>query len=363
MNSLQKSILDWFARHQRPLPWREDYAPWHVLVAEVMAQQTQMDRVVERLPVFLAAFPDPRALAEADEEAVLKAWEGLGYYARARNLRKAAQALMEEHGGEFPTTLEAIQALPGVGRYTAGAVASQAFNLPAPVVDANVERLFARLFDLDEPMKSKDMQTFCRETAVSLIPPGQAREFNQALMELGALVCGRNPRCTVCPVGSFCESRRLGIVHERPVPASAKAIIPLEVATGVLIHQGRFFIQKRLPHGAWAGLWEFPGGRVEPEETPQQAAARELREETGYQARVAGKIALVRHGYTTYRVALHCFHLELDQPRDQPPPAPALTAAVEGRWVVFGDLEKFAFPAGHRKLIDLMARDMRYALA
>lgn len=362
MTSLQKSLLDWFAVHQRPLPWRGDYDPWHVLVAEIMAQQTQLDRVASRLPVFLEQFPTPKALAEASEEAVLKAWEGLGYYARARNLQAAAHALAAEHGGQVPQDVEAVHALPGVGRYTAGAVVSQAFNMPAPIVDANVARVFARLFDLDEPISHRDTQRFLWETAASLIPAGHARDFNQALMELGALVCTKNPRCSHCPIAEHCEAHRLQIVHERPVPASAKAIIPLEVATGVLLHQRRVFIQKRLPHGVWAGLWEFPGGRIEPDETPHEAIVREFKEETGFDVAVSDKIALVRHGYTTYRVALHCFSCRLSggKPADELP-VPQLTAAQDARWVSMQDLAHYAFPAGHRKLIDLMERDLRFA--
>lgn len=362
MNSLQRTLLDWFAANQRPLPWRGEYHPWHVLVAEIMGQQTQLERVAARLPEFLERFPTAAALAEASEEEVLKAWEGLGYYARARNLQAAAQALVERHGGEIPQDLEAVRALPGVGRYTAGAVLSQAFNLPAPIVDANVARLFARLFDLDEPIASRDTQAFLWETAAAIIPAGHAREFNQALMELGALVCGKNPRCSACPLAGHCEAHRLNIVEERPVPTQAKAIIPLEVATGVLVHRGRIFIQKRLPHGAWGGLWEFPGGRVEPEETPHQAVVRELLEETGYPVAVTDKIALVRHGYTTYKVALHCFacRLEVDSAVEDIP-APRLTAAQDARWVTLRDLAHYAFPAGHRKLIDLMERDLRFA--
>ncbi len=358
LDAMVRDLLAWFAARARPLPWRRDYEPYRVWLSEIMLQQTQMDRAVGYFERFTARFPDVASLAAASEEEVLKLWEGLGYYSRAKNLLAAARLVAARHGGRVPDDPEALRALPGVGPYTAGAVASIAFGRDVPAVDANVERVFARLFDLDLPPREPATAAFIRKTAAQMIPPGKARELNQALMELGALVClPKKPRCSECPLAGRCEALRLDLVFERPVPAKAAAYIPLEVATGLLVRQGRVFVQKRPATGVWAGLWEFPGGTVESGETPEQAVVREFMEETGLRVAVTGRLAVVRHGYTRYRVALHCFSL---RDADGEAPQPALHAAQEGRWAALPDLDGLAFPAGHRKLIDRLGRDIPF---
>ncbi|MFP5258139.1 MAG: A/G-specific adenine glycosylase [Acidobacteriota bacterium] len=350
-------LLDWFAASRRDLPWRRDYDPYAVWVSEIMAQQTQMDRVVPYFRRFMEWFPDIAALARADEDAVLKAWEGLGYYSRARNLLAAARTVAAGHGGRLPADYEAIRALPGIGDYTAGAVASIAFGLDAVAVDANVMRVLARARDIDVPVKEPAGKARVAALARELLPTGRAREYNQALMELGALICRpKNPDCPNCPVAGVCQANHLGIVADRPVLSKTPDIIPLLVATGVLVHAGKVFIQKRLPKGAWANLWEFPGGRIEDGETSQAAIVREFAEETAFAVESAAKLAVILHGYTTYRVTLHCHLLRLAG--DYEPsilPEPALTAAQESLWVAPGELANYAFPAGHRKLIDQLA--------
>lgn len=353
-------LLDWFAVHSRDLPWRRDYDPYAVWVSEIMAQQTQMDRVVDYFGRFMALFPDVASLAAAPEDAVLKAWEGLGYYSRARNLHAAAKSVMTEHGGRFPEELPDIRALPGIGDYTAGAIASIAYGVDAVAVEANVLRVLARVCDIDAPVKEPAGKARVLEAARSLLPPGRAREYNQALMELGGLVCRpKNPDCPACPVAGVCQARHLGIVADRPVLTKTKDITPLLVATGVLVQAGRVFIQKRLPAGAWGNLWEFPGGRIEDGETPDAAIVREYAEETAFATEVTTKLAVIRHGYTTYRVTLHCFLLRLAGSLDAAVlPSPVLTAAQESLWVAPDELSHFAFPAGHRKLIDQLANSL-----
>lgn len=268
---------------------------------------------------------------------------------------------MDRHGGVFPSAYEDILALPGVGPYTAGAIAAIAFNAPRSAVDANVERVLARLFDVDDPIKETQGKRRIRELAETLLPRDRPRDFTQALMEFGALVCRpKNPACPDCPLRDHCEALRLGIVAERPVTGPAKAIVPLNVATGALLFNGKIYVQKRLPEGAWANLWEFPGGRIEAGETPQQAVVREFMEETGFRTKVQDKLAVIRHGYTTYRVTLHCFLLHLPEDGGETAPEPALTAASEYRWAPLAELEALAFPAGHRKLMDIIRRDLRF---
>ncbi|MFW5791631.1 MAG: A/G-specific adenine glycosylase [Desulfohalobiaceae bacterium] len=354
---LQDRLLDWFAANQRDLPWRRGYDPYTVWISEVMLQQTQMSRAVACFERWMERFPDPAALAAADQEEVLLLWEGLGYYSRARNLHKAAIVLTREHGKTLPANRESLLRLPGIGPYTAGAICSIAFNQPETAVDANVERVLARVLDIDTPVKQPGAARAIRRAAADLIPPGRARDFNQALMELGALCCSpRGPGCSECPLHSLCEARRLGIVSERPVPGKKLLITPLQIVAGVLVHQGRVFIQKRLPGSVWGGLWEFPGGRVEPGETPARASARELQEETGFRVSALEEMAVIRHGYTTYRVRLHCFSCSLRGRESEP----VLTAAQDFRWALPGELDGFAFPAAHRKLIDMMAKDDRF---
>lgn len=344
-------LLRWFAASARDLPWRHGYDPYQVWVSEVMLQQTRMDRVQGYFQRWMERFPDVAALARAGEDEVLAAWEGLGYYSRAGNLLRAARVVMDRHAGVVPADRDALMALPGIGPYTAAAVCAIAFNQPYAAVDANAGRVFARVFDLDTPLNDARASRFIRERVAGLMPEGQARNFSQALMELGALVClPRRPRCSACPVRRVCEARRLDIVLERPVPARAVTYIPIDVATGVLMVQGLIYIQKRPATGVWAGLWEFPGGSIEGRETPEEAVVREFREETGFEVNSLNKLAVVRHGYTRYRVALHCFCCTLAT--DRPAPPPLLAAAQEFRWVRPDQLDRFAFPAGHRKLID-----------
>lgn len=341
-------LLEWFGKASRDLPWRRDYEPYAVLVSEVMLQQTQMDRVCEYFTRWMRLFPTPQALAEASEEAVLKAWEGLGYYSRAKNLRRAAAIIAHEHAGRVPEDPDTLRGLPGIGPYTAGAVASIAYNHPLPAVDANVERVLSRLCDVDLPVKSPAAKARFRALVMEIMPEGRARDFNQALMELGALVCTKNPRCAVCPLRDLCLARRFGVTAERPLPGAKTAYEGLEIVTGVLMHKGRIFIQKRMDTGAWAGLWEFPGGRLEPGETPEQGIVREYLEETEFVLSVKEKLGIVRHAYTRYRITMHCFLCALDAGEA---PEPVLHAASAFAWMSPRRLDTPAMPAGHRKLL------------
>ena len=357
--SLPGLLLEWFSRHQRPLPWRREYDPYHVWLSEIMLQQTQMDRAVDYFQRFTARFPDVAALAGGTEEEVLRLWEGLGYYSRARNLLKAARAVMALHAGSFPEDLGSLAKLPGVGAYTAGAVRSIAFNLPAAAVDANVERVLSRVYDIAEPVKDPAVRKRIAALAAELVPQGRARAFNQALMELGALICrARAPLCPQCPLSEICLALARGTMALRPVKAQPKQVVPIGVGTGVIWHDGVFYIQKRRVGGVWGGLWEFPGGQMEPGETPEQTAVREVLEETGFAVHPLGKLAVIKHAYTFYRVTLHAYLMRL--PDGTPPmPQPQLNAATAYRWTTLDALEGLAFPAAHRKLIAGMERDAR----
>jgi A/G-specific adenine glycosylase len=349
--TIQQSLLDWFGMTGRDLPWRKGYDPYHVWISEIMLQQTQMERGVIFFKRWLERFPDVRAVAQAPEQEILKYWEGLGYYARARNLHRAARVMVDLHQGKVPESYESLLALPGIGPYTAAAIASIAFNQDIAVVDANVERILARLFDIEGPVKNGETKKRIHGLAGELLPPGQARFFNQALMDLGGLICTpKNPACGVCPVAGSCAALHEGRVHERPLVIPGGKTVLIEMATGVLAHKGRLFIQQRLAGDVWGSLWEFPGGRLEKGETPEETVIREYKEETGFTVAILSGITTVVHHYMKYKVVLHGFHCRLMGERMEP----LLQAAQDFRWVAPKDLADYGFPAGHRKLIEYM---------
>lgn len=351
--TLQESLLTWFSKNQRDLPWRRTYDPYQIWISEIMLQQTQMDRVTNFFIRWMEEFPDLETLANSSEHVVLKCWEGLGYYSRARNILKTAKLILNHHQGQIPDSRKLLQELPGIGPYTAGAIASIAYNRDVPVVDANVERIFARLFDIDLIASSPEAKMVNWNKATELLPQGQAKNFNQALMELGALICRpKNPKCSLCPLSSHCLALQYGIVGERPVPKKGSKIIPIDMATGVLCHDGLIFIQQRLADDVWGSLWEFPGGRLEKGEEPEQTVVREFLEETEFKVEVESKITTTVHHYTRYRVTLHCFLVDLAQVDSDP----ILHAAQDFHWIPFEALQNYAFPAGHRKLISFMEK-------
>ena len=317
-----------------------------------MLQQTQMDRGIAYFQRWIARFPDLASVAAASEQEILKYWEGLGYYARARNLHRAAQIMVERHGGQVPCEYALLRSLPGIGPYTAAAIASIACGQDVPVVDANVARIIARLYDLAEPVKSKGCRMRIENLAGALLPAGRARSFNQAMMDLGGLVCTpKNPACGRCPVAESCLARLRGTVADRPVAAGRKETVLIEMATAILCHEGKVFIQQRLADDIWGGLWEFPGGRLEDDEAAEDAVVREYREETGMNIAVCGRITAVTHFYTRYKVVLHCFSCRLTDDRF----TIRLEAAQAYRWVFQEELAQYAFPAGHRKLLEHLA--------
>ena len=349
----QEALLSWFAENQRDLPWRRHYKPYQIWISEIMLQQTQMDRVTIFFERWMQEFPDLKTLAAASEQQILKCWEGLGYYSRARNILKTAQILVSEYQGEIPDKRKLLLTLPGIGPYTAGAIASIAYNRDVPVVDANIERILARFLNIDLIPGSPEAKKLFWTRAEELLPAGQARNFNQALMELGALICRpKNPDCSACPLAPHCLALHHDLLLERPVPKTGKKITPIDMATGILIHQGLLYIQQRLADDVWGSLWEFPGGRMKKNELPEETVVREFLEETEFEVQVESKITTTIHHYTRYRVTLHCFFVKLNQTDSDP----VLHAAQDFRWVPFETLQEYAFPAGHRKLISFLKK-------
>lgn len=256
---LPAALLPWYQENKRDLPWRQDHEPYHVWLSEIMLQQTRVEAVRGYYARFLAALPTVQALADCDDEKLHKLWEGLGYYSRVRNLKKAAQAIVSHYGGVFPGEYEKILALPGIGAYTAGAISSICFGAPTPAVDGNVLRVVSRLTDDDTPI---DLPAYKKQVqeALQAVYPAQAGDFTQALMELGATLCGpnRKPQCEQCPCRDFCLGFAHGTAESLPVKLPKKARRVEEKTVFIIRCDGKFALWKRNDSGLLADLWQFP---------------------------------------------------------------------------------------------------------
>lgn len=282
--------------------------PYAIWVSEIMLQQTRVDTALPYYERWMARFPTIESLAAADQQDVLNAWEGLGYYSRARNLHKAAQLLVREYNGQLPNTAAALRKIPGIGPYTAGAIASLAFGLDEPVVDGNVRRVLARIFNLTEPADSPAGTRRLWELAAANLPPGHAADYNQALMELGALICTpRNPACKTCPVHAHCEANRLGIQEQRPILKPKMPTPHYTVTAAIIRRNGHLLIAQRPQDGLLGGLWEFPGGKLEPGEDLPTCLKREICEELDADIEVGEPFGIYTHAFTHFRVTLHAF--------------------------------------------------------
>ncbi|MEM6517968.1 MAG: A/G-specific adenine glycosylase [Cyanobacteria bacterium P01_C01_bin.70] len=343
---LQTNLLTWYVQQGRQLPWRETRDPYAIWISEIMLQQTQVKTVLPYYQRWLEIFPTVQALAAADQQAVLKAWEGLGYYARARNLHKAAQIIVEQHGGQFPQSFAAVMALPGIGRTTAGGILSAAFNQPMPILDGNVKRVLARLIALPQP-PSKALDRLW-EISSGLVPSDRARDFNQAFMDLGATVCTRHrPACLICPWRSPCAAYNQNVQLEIPM-TEARAPLPHKFIGVAVVwsKQGQILIDRRPQKGLLGGLWEFPGGKIEPGETVEQCIQRELQEELAIDVAVGDRLITIDHTYTHFKVTLNVFHCQHIGGEPQP------IECDEVRWVEVAELEQFPFPKANSQIID-----------
>lgn len=322
-----------------------------------MLQQTQMERGVNYFIRWMDRFPDVFTVAEADEQEIMKYWEGLGYYSRARNLHRTAKKIVDEYEGIIPGDYEALLGFPGIGEYTASAVASIGFNLDYAVKDANVERVYARLFDLDVPIKSKEAVVAVKKIAKEMLPEGKARNFNQALMDFGAMICTpKNPSCEECMLQSLCMAYVRETVEIRPIVTKKEKQIIIEMVSGILVCDEAVYIQQRLEKDVWGGLWEFPGGRLEEGEAHEEALHREFTEETEFDVSVCEKLLEVIHYYTKYKVILHCYGCRM-KTWSGGRPSPVLHAAQQYRWIKRHQLDDYAFSAGHRKIINKLLKD------
>lgn len=307
-SQISDRLLKWYIRHARPLPWRRTQNPYRVWISEIMLQQTQVETVIPYYTRWLKKFPTVTALADAPLKEVLALWEGLGYYSRARNLHKAAQKVMAEHKGRLPRTVAELRTLPGIGPYTAGAIASIAFNANAAVLDGNVKRVLARVFNLTDDVKSMAGEKKLWALAESLTPPDRAGDYNQALMDLGATICRpQNPTCLLCPLLGVCEAQKLGLQEERPVARKKPPTPHYDVTAGIIRKNGRALIAQRPTDKLLGGLWEFPGGKVKAGESLPDCLRREIREELGIEIEVGEQAMTLKHAFTHFKITLHVF--------------------------------------------------------
>ncbi|NUQ84977.1 MAG: A/G-specific adenine glycosylase [Anaerolineales bacterium] len=337
--------MDWCHKNKRILPWRDRPDAYSVWVSEIMLQQTRVETVIPYFENWMRLFPTVAALANASEREVLNAWEGLGYYSRARNLRQAAKIVAGDLEGKIPHDVETLRKLPGIGRYTAGAIASIAFGMDEPVLDGNVKRVYARLFDVTEAVNSPKGEKLLWDIARENLPKGKAGDFNQALMELGATICApRSPRCPICPLREMCMARANGTQELRPVKKLKKETPHYIHAAGVIVGEGKVLLAQRPSKGLLGGMWEFPNGRVDGD--PSRGVAKALR--SGYSLKVRRKEALgiVHHAYTHFKVTVYVFRCDpLSIPENE-----------NLEWVLPGNLGDFPMGKVDRQIAGMVGR-------
>lgn len=342
-------LLAWFAAQARDLPWRRTRDPYAIWVSEIMLQQTQVKTVIPYWERWLRELPDVVALALADGARLHKLWEGLGYYTRVRNLQRAARQIVAQHDGKFPDRFEAVLTLPGIGRYTAGAICSIAFNQPTPIVDGNVARVLARVFGLRTEVTAKETQDKLWALATTLVGEAEAHaqrertpvaacsHLNQSLMELGAMICTpRAPACGACPLAAWCVAQKAGKPERFPVKRARPPATARRVVAFVAERAGKYLVHQRPPGGVNAGLWEFPNVEVT----------------SGEGAELSGKpLCTIKHSITRYRITLEAV-------RVPPGQLPSAVRRAGGRWCGLADLEALAFTSAHRRIVRRLAEEV-----
>ncbi len=349
----QNALLEWYRREKRDLPWRRSGNPYHIWISEVMLQQTQVVTVIPYFKRFMERFPTIVDLANADQEMVLKMWEGLGYYARARNFLKAARVVRDELGGQIPNQYDAFRELPGVGPYIAAAVQSIAFGHPYAVVDGNVKRVLARIFQMDAPVNDTSAHKHFAPVADQLLAKEDAGDYNQALMELGALICRpTSPDCANCPVNTYCQANQNDAVNEFPKRKARKKTPEHQLAVGVIYHEDKMLIVRRPEDGLLGGLWEFPGGRLAADEPAEVACVRQIREATGLTVSIDNYLTQVRHAFTHFKIVVDVFLCSLQDGHVN------LNGPIDAAWITNKEFDDYAFPKSNHKFIPMLKVDV-----
>jgi len=346
--AINDKLLPWFAANKRTMPWRSNRTPYRVWISELMLQQTRVDQVVPYFSRFMKRFPAMKSLAAASQEEVLKQWEGLGYYSRARNLHKAAQIISNDWNGRFPRTAEEIQKLPGIGSYTTAAIGSLAFNLDLAVLDGNVIRVLSRLFAYTKDSRLTTSKKELQQFADDLLVKGDAGNFNEAMMELGATVClPKNPQCADCPLARVCLGLESGRPTDYPVKAPKKKVPHIVVGAAVVTNRkGEVLIAQRRDKDMLGGLWEFPGGKQETGETIQQCITRELKEELGINIEIGEFLITVKHAYSHFTMELHTYFAKIASGRPRP------IECQDFQWLEISELRKVPYSKADLYIID-----------
>ncbi len=343
-SKFQECLLNWFRAHRRKLPWRAKADPYRIFVVEVMLQQTQIKTVIPYYERWMKTFPNVKVLARAPLDRVLKLWEGLGYYSRARNLHKAARIIVKKFGGKIPQKLDELQSLPGIGRYTAGAIASIAHGKQVSLVDGNVLRVLARLFNLkDDISRPETIKKFYR-IADSLVPEKTPGQFNQAMMELGSLICTSEfPDCPNCPVARFCEARQKGDPLKLPVRGGRTQVKKIEMMVGLLSKNGRVLVRRRPEHGIWGGLWELPGTIRKKGVSREEALRHEFHKTLGIPINIQKKETPIMHRFTHREAVIYPYRLSARR-----------NGKLNSRAVRWADpllIKHLSFPVPHQKIL------------
>jgi A/G-specific adenine glycosylase len=345
-DSFRSDLLAWYDLNKRDLPWRATNDPYKIWLSEIMLQQTRVDQATPYYHRFVQHFPTVHDLAAAEQQEVLKVWEGLGYYSRARNLHQAAKTVVEEFGGELPGNWEDIKKLKGIGPYTAAAVLSIAFEQPHAVVDGNVIRVLARYYGIEEDIRKSGTKNLIQEYADELISEERPGDFNQAVMELGATVCTpASPDCTACPLSSHCRAYAMVKTDVIPYKSPSGKKPHHQIGVGIIQdEQGNVLIAHRPEDVMLGGLWEFPGGKQQDGETIEETVRRELQEELGVVVRIVRPFMKLDHAYSHFKITLHAYlcRLESGDPRPR--------KSQQIKWVPVVELDRYPFPKANRSL-------------
>jgi A/G-specific adenine glycosylase len=356
--SLHRRLLAWFSANARSLPWRATRDPYAIWISETMLQQTQVATVVPYFLRFLAAFPNLRSLADADEQHVLRLWEGLGYYRRARQLHRAARIIVDQHEGRFPQDFEQVIRLPGVGRYTAGAVLSLAFDQRLPILEANTLRVYSRLLAYRHDPRAAAGRRVLWQAAEAWLPTRRVGTFNQAMMELGSRVCTpRDPLCPACPVARLCAARTLDVQHSIPAKAIRPKVTDVLEALLVIWRRGKVLLRRRGEDERWGGMWDFPRFPINQPQAMTQVE-QWIAHYLGSRPLMSTHLTTLRHGVTRFRIRLECFEVALENNGDSRPPRPAGAngqgARHDLRWVRPAALADVALNVTARKVARLI---------
>jgi A/G-specific adenine glycosylase len=345
---IQSKLLQWFEKNKRDLPWRKTRDPYAIWVSEIMLQQTQVNTVIPYYQKFLKSFPTLRHLAKSDLSKVLKVWEGMGYYSRARNLHRASQIVLNHFHGKIPNTQKDLLRLPGIGRSTAGAILSFAFAKEAPILDGNAKRVLSRLFTVSSnPVKSKT-EGLLWQISESLVPKGFSNPFNQALMDLGSMLCTpKEPECDRCPLRRFCKGRASGKPERFPAKKVKRAIPHIESVSAVIKKDGRVLLNQRPPAGLLGGLWEFPNWRIKGKKIQKQQLKNQMDREVGLSINVKESIGTFHQTYSHFKLTLSVFHCQ------------HLNGKGKGKWVPIQNLALYPMSRIHRRIAEMIVGEIR----